>query len=97
MNINDNFRQAFDALLEKYAELLIGDNSPEAAEKVRYWALFNHIHKTMPALTSHWNSVHPEQKTAVRELFEEIRDKGRLHREAGAQPTSNSESGKQSD
>jgi hypothetical protein len=91
MNINDNFRKAFDALLEKYSELLIGENSPEAAEKVRYWALFSHIHKTMPALTSHWNAAHPEEKAAVRELFEEMRDKGRLHREKGMPATSNSD------
>jgi hypothetical protein len=101
MEINDPFRNSFEALLEKYAELLIGDTSPEAVDKVRYWALFGHIHKTMPALVSHWNATHPEEKAAVRELFEEIRDKGRIHREdlasSNTKSTSDSESGPQAE
>jgi hypothetical protein len=42
--------------------------------KVKKWALYNQIHKTMPALASHWNQSHPEGKADIRELFEEIRD-----------------------
>lgn len=91
MNINDDFRKAFNALAEKYSELLLGDASPETVEKVQYWALFNHIHKTMPALTNHWNAAHPAEKAAVRELFEEIRDRGRQYRESVSGPGSTSD------
>lgn len=66
--------EQFEALIEKYAELLTGDDSPEMIAKVKKWALYNQIHKTMPALASHWNQSHPEGKADIRELFEEIRD-----------------------
>lgn len=36
--------------------------------------IFNHVHKSLPALTSHWNQTHPESKAEVRRIFEEIRD-----------------------
>lgn len=68
------FDQEFEALVEKFAELLTGRTDAESLEKVRKWAIYNHIHKSMPALTSHWNQSHPEAKREVRLLFEEIRD-----------------------
>ncbi|TLS53443.1 DUF2573 family protein [Paenibacillus antri] len=72
--LNDpSLRQSFDALIETYADLLIGDASPDAVEKVKLWALYSHIHKTMPALANHWNASHPEAKLAVRELFEDVK------------------------
>jgi hypothetical protein len=68
------FDRDFDALVEKAAELLIGDSSPERIDQVKKWAIYNHLHKSMPALTSHWNQMHPQGKAEVRSIFEEIRD-----------------------
>ncbi|HZG84664.1 YusU family protein [Paenibacillus sp.] len=83
--LNDpSLRAQFDALIEQYAELLVGDNAPETVEQVKLWALYSHIHKTMPALANHWNAAHPEGKAAVRELFEDV--KARNQRKAAASP-----------
>lgn len=71
--MNPVFDSEFEALVEKFAELLTGRTSPEAVEKVKKWAIYNHIHKTMPALSSHWNQSHPEAKQEIRKLFEEIK------------------------
>ena len=68
-----SFEEQFNALIEKYAERLTGDSSPEIVNKVKIWALYSHIHKSMPALTAHWNSSHPEVKPIMRALFEEIK------------------------
>lgn len=67
-------RESFEGLLEAYAEMLVGDKSPETVEQVKMWALYSHIHKTMPAMANHWNASHPEGKAAVRELFERIKE-----------------------
>ncbi len=72
--MNSSFRQQFDSLVEKYAELLTGQTSPDIVEKVKIWAIYNQIHNTMPALANHWNQSHPEAKAEMRRLFEEIRD-----------------------
>ncbi|MCZ8517139.1 DUF2573 family protein [Paenibacillus filicis] len=72
--MNARFQTEFDALVEKFAELLTGDASPETIEKIKLWSVYNHIHKTMPALASHWNQNHPESKADIRRLFEEVRD-----------------------
>jgi hypothetical protein len=69
-----NFDRDFEALLEKTAELLTGDSSPEMTKKIKIWATYQHLHKAMPALTSHWNQSHPEGKAEIRSIFEEIRD-----------------------
>lgn len=72
--MNDaQLRQSFEALVATYADRLVGDASAESIEQVKYWALYSHIHKTMPALANHWNAAHPEAKAAVRELFEDIK------------------------
>ncbi len=71
--MNKEFEAQFESLLEKMAELLTGDSSPEMVEKVKVWAIYNHIHKTMPALTGHWNQDHPEGKAELRAIFEEIK------------------------
>lgn len=72
--MNTEFDIQFNALIEKMAELLTGDSSPEMTEKVKIWAIYNHIHKTMPALAGHWSQNHPESRAAIRQIFEEIRD-----------------------
>lgn len=71
--MNPQFDEQFQALVQKFAELLTGDASPETVQKITYWSIYNHIHKTMPALASHWNQHHPEGKADVRQLFVEIR------------------------
>lgn len=71
--MNTQLEKEFDALMEKAAELLTGDTSPEMIAKIKIWAMYNHIHKSLPALTSHWNQTHPESKAAMRGIFEEIR------------------------
>lgn len=72
--MDSQFQSEFGALVEKFAELLTGDTSPETMEKIKIWSIYNHIHKTMPALASHWNQNHPESKAEIRKLFEEVRD-----------------------
>lgn len=72
--MNTDFENEFNALVLKTAELITGDTSPEMLEKIKVWAFFNHVHKSLPALTSHWNQTHPESKAEVRRIFEEIRD-----------------------
>ncbi|TXK72118.1 DUF2573 family protein [Paenibacillus sp. N3.4] len=71
--MNTDFENEFNALVFKTAELITGDTSPEMLEKIKIWAFFNHIHKSLPALTSHWNQTHPEGKAEVKRIFEEIR------------------------
>lgn len=66
-------KESLEALTAKYAELLTGDSSPEMTEKITMWALYSHIHKTMPNLTAHWGQTHPEARTQVRTLFEEVK------------------------
>ncbi|MCM3292002.1 YusU family protein [Paenibacillus sp. MER 180] len=78
--MTDNLSASFDALLEKYADLLTGHTDAATVEKVKMWALYNHMHKTMPNLTRHWNNANPEGKAAVRALFEEIKQMNEAHR-----------------
>jgi hypothetical protein len=78
--MNPVFDEEFDGLVEKFAELLTGKSSTEMVEKVTKWAIYNHIHKSMPALTAHWGQSHPEAKREVRRLFEEIRDLNQAQR-----------------
>lgn len=70
-----SFDTEFQALVEKLAELVTGDTSPEMQGKIKVWAIYNHIHKSMPALASHWSQSHPEARAEIRSIFEEIRDK----------------------
>ncbi|OAS18457.1 DUF2573 family protein [Paenibacillus oryzisoli] len=69
-----DFENDFNTLVAKTAELITGDTSPEMIEKIKIWAFFNHVHKALPALASHWNQSHPEGKAEMRKIFEEIRD-----------------------
>jgi hypothetical protein len=71
--MNSELLAEFDGLVEKFAELLTGSDSAEMVEKIKIWSIYNHIHKTMPALASHWNQSHPEGKAAIRSLYEEVR------------------------
>lgn len=69
----DPFQRDVDALIAKFAELLTGDDSPATIEKVKLWSVYNHMHKTMPALTAHWGKEHPAARGEIRKLFEEIK------------------------
>ncbi|MEK8127766.1 DUF2573 family protein [Paenibacillus filicis] len=79
--MNPNFTTEFNALVEKFSELLTGDASEEMVEKIKIWSLYNHIHKTMPALASHWNQNHPESRADIRSLYEEVRELNQKLRE----------------
>ncbi len=65
--------ESFKSLVEKYAELLVGDCSAEMVEQIQMWALYQHISKSMPPLTKHWGEAHPEARVAMRELFEQVK------------------------
>ncbi|RKN85195.1 YusU family protein [Paenibacillus ginsengarvi] len=84
--MNPAFDRDFEALVQKFAELLTGQTTPETVEQVKKWAIYNHIHKTMPALASHWNQTHPEAKQEVRKLFEEIKALNEAHRAQQSNP-----------
>jgi hypothetical protein len=76
-----SLQKDFAALCETYTEMLVGDSSQEMIDKIKMWSIYNHIHKTMPAMASHWNKEHPESKLKMKELFEEIRALNEVHRE----------------
>jgi hypothetical protein len=67
------FVQQFEALLEKYSELLVGEANDEIKEKVKAWALYTHIAKSMPALAKHWNELYPEAKDEMKIIINEIK------------------------
>jgi hypothetical protein len=71
--MNQTFLEQFDALLEKYTELLLGKSDAELKEKVKVWALYSHIAKSMPALAKHWNERYPEAKEQMKQLIAEIK------------------------
>lgn len=75
-----DFGQQFDALIEKYTELLIGDSNEELKEKVKVWALYSQIAKSMPALIKHWNTLYPDAKEDVKEIITEIKQLNEQHR-----------------
>ncbi|SMG56746.1 DUF2573 family protein [Paenibacillus aquistagni] len=74
---------AFEGLLQKYTELLIGKDDAESIDMIQKWAVMNHIHKTMPNLMRHWNESHPEAKAEMKALFEQVKSLNEAHREAG--------------
>lgn len=76
------FAQQFEALLDKYSELLVGDNSEETKGKVKAWALYAHIAKSMPALAKHWNELYPEAKEEMKSITLEIKQLNEQHRAA---------------
>ena len=67
------FAKQFEALLEKYSELLVGEATDETKEKVKMWALYTHIAKSMPALTKHWNGLYPDAKEEMKQIINEIK------------------------
>ncbi|CEG28842.1 DUF2573 family protein [Bacillus sp. B-jedd] len=80
------FAMQFEALLEKYAELLTGSGDEDITGKVKTYALYTHIAKTMPALAQHWNSMYPEAKGELIALMAEIKQLNEAHRNAKPRP-----------
>lgn len=74
------FVQQFEALLEKYSELLVGETSEETKEKVKAWALYTHIAKSMPSLVKHWNELYPEAKEEMKNIVNQIKQLNEQHR-----------------
>ncbi|MEH6953536.1 YusU family protein [Neobacillus drentensis] len=74
------FTKQFEALLEKYSELLVGEATDETKEKVKMWALYTHIAKSMPALTKHWNGLYPDAKEEMKQIINEIKVLNEQHR-----------------
>ncbi len=77
------FADQFEALLEKYSELLVGEGNEETKEKVKAWALYTHIAKSMPALAKHWNGLYPEAKEEMKQIMYEIKQLNEQHRKSG--------------
>jgi hypothetical protein len=76
------FTAQFEALLEKYSELLVGKSNDDTTEKVKTWALYSHIAKTMPALAKHWNELYPDAKEELKQISLEIKQLNEQHRNA---------------
>jgi hypothetical protein len=74
------FVKQFEALLEKYSELLVGESTDETKEKVKVWALYSHIAKSMPALAKHWNGLYPDAKEEMMQIINEIKVMNEQHR-----------------
>jgi soluble cytochrome b562 len=78
--LDQKLKEQFNGLLEKYTELMVGDNNAELNEKVKMWALYSHIAKSMPPLAKHWNDTYPEAKEGMKELIAEIKVLNEAHR-----------------
>ncbi|KKI93388.1 hypothetical protein WQ54_03890 [Bacillus sp. SA1-12] len=74
--------EKFEGLVEKYTELLLGEASDELTEKVKMWALYTHIAKSMPPLAKHWNTTYPDAKNELKMLINEIKALNEKHRES---------------
>ncbi|PFP30062.1 hypothetical protein COJ96_07675 [Bacillus sp. AFS073361] len=74
------FVRQFEALLEKYSELMVGESTEETKEKVKMWALYTHIAKSMPALAKHWNGLYPDAKEEMKQIINEIKVMNEQHR-----------------
>ena len=74
------FPEQFDALLEKYTELLVGESDADKKEMVTQYALYSFIAKNMPALVKHWNSLYPEGKDEMKRIIGEIKAMNEAHR-----------------
>ena len=82
VKVEKEFTAQFEALIEKYSELLVGENSEETKEKIKTWALYSHIAKSMPALAKHWNGLYPEAKEEIMKISIEIKQLNEQHRNA---------------
>nr|WP_187443648.1 DUF2573 family protein [Rossellomorea aquimaris] len=74
------FPEQFDALVEKYTELLVGDTDSDKKEMVTQYALYSFIAKNMPALVKHWNSLYPDGKDEMKRIVGQIKEMNEAHR-----------------
>ncbi|PLR82886.1 DUF2573 domain-containing protein [Bacillus canaveralius] len=81
--MDEKFLNQFEALLDKYTELLIGESNEDLKEKVKVWALYSYIAKSMPPLAKHWNEMYPEAKEEVKTIISEIKSLNEAHRQHG--------------
>ncbi len=79
--MDEKLVQQVDGLLEKYTELMVGESTPELKEKVKMWALYTHMAKSMPPMVKHWNETYPDAKEGMKELIGEIKELNQQHRE----------------
>lgn len=73
-------KEQLDGLVEKYTELLLGETNEELKEKVKAWALYTYISKSMPPLVKHWNETYPDAKEGMKQLIHEIKELNDKHR-----------------
>ncbi len=73
--------EQFEGLIDKYTELLLGEATDELKEKVKMWALYLHISKSMPPLAKHWNATYPKSKNELKEIINEIKKLNERYRE----------------
>lgn len=78
--MSTEFKKQFEAIIDKYTELLLGDMNEELKEKVQYWIIYQHIAKSMPALAKHWNTLYPEAKEEIKKIIQEIKQLNEQHR-----------------
>ncbi|MGF2617688.1 DUF2573 family protein [Rossellomorea vietnamensis] len=76
----EKFDGQFDALIDKYTELLLGEVTPELKDKVTKWVIYTYIAKSMPPLAKHWNSEFPEGKEEIKRIIAEIKEMNEEHR-----------------
>lgn len=73
--MSQDFDHKFQALLDKYAELLTGESDQQTVDQVTKWALYTHIAKTMPPLAKHWNQQYPDAKEEMKNTSVRIKQK----------------------
>jgi hypothetical protein len=79
-HMDNKLAEQLDGLMEKYTELLLGESDDEKKEKVKLYALYTYISKSMPPLVKHWNDKYPDGKEAMMELITEIKTLNEKHR-----------------
>lgn len=80
LELDQKLKEQFNGLLEKYTELMVGNSEPELIEKLKMWALYSHIAKSMPPLAKHWNETYPDAKDGMKQLISEIKELNEQHR-----------------
>jgi hypothetical protein len=79
--MDKNLTEQLNGLLEKYAELLVGEGSPENVEKVKIWIMYSHIAKSMPPLAKHWNAEYPDAKEQIKNVIAEVKEMNEKNRQ----------------
>lgn len=79
--MDQTLKEQFDGLMTKYTELLTGETDEELKEKVKMWALYTYMSKSMPPLVKHWNEEYPDAKEGMKELIQEVRERNEQYRQ----------------